>query len=188
MDSDFVSKIDKEYNNTCLCDIEFPNFAKEDKENEYNKAFAELHEPFINMDCNLIIPRKGMSNIELCDTLTDKKQLIHTKRGDSSALLSHLFNQGLVSAELIKSDSEFCQKANEEITNQFNEQELKGNIDDYLLHADDKLTVVFAIIKTGNGDYPSIPLFAKIAFHNVKRQLGLMGCNVLVKHIKKDGS
>ena len=70
------------------------------------------------MDCNLVIPRTGRSKVELCDTLTDKKELIHTKQGASSSLLSHLFNQGLISAELIKSDLQFCEKANEEIKKQ----------------------------------------------------------------------
>ena len=35
-----------------------------------------------------------------------------------------------------------------------------------------------------NDDLPSLPLFGKIAFYNVKKQLGLMGCKVLIKHIK----
>ena len=90
---------------------------------------------------SLVIPRTGRSKVELCDTLTDKKELIHTKQGASSSLLSHLFNQGLISAELIKSDLQFCEKANEEIKKQFKEQQLTGNISDYLLHSDDKLTI-----------------------------------------------
>lgn len=183
VNSDFVNEIENDYQNTCVCDIEFPDNHNE-KEKIYNINFANSCDPYINMDCNLVIPRTGRSKVELCDTLTDKKELIHTKQGASSSLLSHLFNQGLISAELIKSDLQFCEKANEEIKKQFKEQQLTGNISDYLLHSDDKLTIIYAIIKSGNDDLPSLPLFGKIAFYNVKKQLGLMGCKVLIKHIK----
>ena len=171
------------YYTTQLCEIEFPAHNNE-KEGDYNKRFAQSIDPYMNMDCKVVSPRSDRSTIELCDTLTDKKELIHIKRGESSALLSHLFNQGLVSAELIKGDSQFCKKANAKITEMFKEQHLKGRLQDYLLESGDKLTIVYAIIKSGDEKHPPIPLFGKIAFSNVKKQLGLMGCQVKIKHIK----
>jgi len=51
------------------------------------------------------------TGIELCDLLTRRNQLIHIKKRGSSATLSHLFAQGLVSAQLMAGDEDFRTEA-----------------------------------------------------------------------------
>src|SRR5262249_53823532 len=47
------------------------------------------------------------ANLEPCDFLSRTKQFIHLKDGGSSAPISHLWNQGVVSAESFVRDSTF---------------------------------------------------------------------------------
>lgn len=47
------------------------------------------------------------ANIEPCDFLSDTKQLIHLKDGHSSGPISHLWSQGIVSAEALIGDEAF---------------------------------------------------------------------------------
>jgi len=44
----------------------------------------------------------GASSLEPCDFLSNDKQFIHLKDGHGSAPISHLWNQGLVSAEGVR--------------------------------------------------------------------------------------
>jgi uncharacterized protein (TIGR04141 family) len=61
-------------------------------------------------DRNLISIAPG-STVELCDILTRDGRFIHVKKRGSSSTLSHLFAQGVVSAELLLRDSTFRQAA-----------------------------------------------------------------------------
>lgn len=55
------------------------------------------------------------SRIELCDVLKGNDTFIHVKQFTSSAPLSHLFMQGVVSASSVLSDREFVTKANKKL-------------------------------------------------------------------------
>lgn len=55
---------------------------------------------FCAVDKKLISTGVSQNNIEFCDIYTSEKQMIHIKRYGGSSVLSHLFNQGLVSANL----------------------------------------------------------------------------------------
>jgi len=50
------------------------------------------------------------ANIEPCDFLSNQKQFIHLKDGHSSGPISHLWSQGVVSAEALVSDADFRKK------------------------------------------------------------------------------
>jgi uncharacterized protein (TIGR04141 family) len=53
----------------------------------------------------------GPDKIEICDILKPDATLIHVKQRGSSSTLSHLFNQGVNSAERLLLDSDFRRKA-----------------------------------------------------------------------------
>jgi uncharacterized protein (TIGR04141 family) len=44
----------------------------------------------------------SLSSLEICDLLGPDNELIHVKRAKGSAPLSHLFSQGLVSAQTLR--------------------------------------------------------------------------------------
>lgn len=78
---------------------------------ENERAFITELEPeadLISMDQTKVSPKgAGNAALEPCDFLSRSKQFIHLKDGHSSAPLSHLWNQGLVSAEALVSDEVF---------------------------------------------------------------------------------
>jgi uncharacterized protein (TIGR04141 family) len=58
----------------------------------------------------------GSNQPELCDLLTDTDDRVCVKRAESSATLSHLFNQAAVVSELYRSDGDFRRKAKEKLS------------------------------------------------------------------------
>ena len=50
-------------------------------------------------------PLGARSSVEACDLLGPANELIHVKRASGSAPLSHLFFQGLISAETLKASA-----------------------------------------------------------------------------------
>lgn len=79
------------------------------REEEYNKLAAEVLDS-VNMDRKLIRGPHG-DPVELCDVLTANRTLLHVKKRGASSTLSHLFSQGLISAELLLREEKFRKKA-----------------------------------------------------------------------------
>ena len=73
-------------------------------ERAYNEHVADLFpEQFPCLDRNqgMRSPLGARSSLEACDLLGPGNELIHVKRASGSAPLSHLFFQGLISAETL---------------------------------------------------------------------------------------
>ena len=120
------------------------------------------------LDSDLVVYQR--SQIEVCDILYaegDNIVLLHNKYKYGSSALSHLFNQGYVSAKLL-TDPDFRRKANAKI-----EEELLH----FSLNNLDRNTfkVVFGIISRKNrqGNF-TIPLFGKISFDMICRSIELL--------------
>jgi uncharacterized protein (TIGR04141 family) len=136
--------------------------------NEKLTAFLATTNLACLLDTNLVIYQR--SKIEVCDILYsegDSIILLHNKYKYGSSALSHLFNQGYVSAKLL-TDPDFRQKANAKI-----EDELLHFPIDELDRSTNK--VVFGIISRRNrqGKF-SIPLFGKISFDMICRSIDLI--------------
>lgn len=70
------------------------------EERDYNEHVSDVRAGYVCLD------RKGISDplgrrstVEICDLLGPDNELIHVKRASGSSPLSHLFAQGLVSAQ-----------------------------------------------------------------------------------------
>lgn len=120
------------------------------------------------------------SKFELCDILVRDGSFIHVKRYSGSATLSHLFNQGLTTAELVRSDSSFLEKANVKIA------EVQGDERDYRITNAQPDEVVFGIITKDAQELPNIPFFSKITFCAVKKHLEMMNIQVAIAAIPKE--
>jgi uncharacterized protein (TIGR04141 family) len=81
----------------------------QEKEGPYNERLSKALQGAILLD-KRTVSRSQATAIEICDVVTKTKQLVHVKRGTSSSSLSHLFAQGVVSAELLHMDSDFRKK------------------------------------------------------------------------------
>ena len=70
------------------------------------------------MDAKLVKPSDSSSSTEVCDFLSKDRRLIHIKDKSESSRLSHLFNQGLVSAVTMKRDRPFRDRLRTRIAEQ----------------------------------------------------------------------
>ncbi|MEG0426942.1 MAG: TIGR04141 family sporadically distributed protein [Akkermansia sp.] len=174
INTDFVQMINDFYTSAAISDIQLPNYSHLN-EGEYNEAASNTSEMFFCMDKKLISTGVSKNNIEFCDIYTSGKQMIHIKRHGGSSVLSHLFNQGLVSANLFIT-KQFRVKLNEKLEiGWIVPTDTKIKIDEY--------EVVFGIISKINEERPSIPFFSKITFKNIASTLSNFGYKVSLKRI-----
>lgn len=146
-----------------------PPFAIEDSsENSYNERVARINGLTL-MDAKNIPYGGGHSKIEFCDLFDyNSSRLYHVKKYGGSSVLSHLFNQGLVSAQLMLSDENFRKSVNNILpaSEQFSPVEQKPEAQKY--------EVIFSVISESSNKL-NIPFFSKVALKNVKRSLELYG-------------
>ena len=130
--TDIKNKIDRieKFNDPAI-----PSCAENWNEGEFNEKFSEsAPDRFKLFDKkNFHLPDYGHSRIEPADIITIEKQFIHVKKGGSSANLSHLFAQGVVSAQLYKNEILFIN----EINKLFEEGYFKP---------DDEIEVIYGVI------------------------------------------
>lgn len=145
-------------------------------ENQYNEEVPKNNNNFCCMDKNLITHGGGYSKIEFCDLYTKDKKIIHVKKYGGSAVLSHLFSQGIVSGELFLADSEFRKKVNEKLSggHKIINPENKPEPSDF--------EIVFAIISSSSKQL-EIPFFSKVSLKNAKRRLETYGYKVTLQKI-----
>lgn len=148
-------------------------------EEAYNSAIPGWNNTFICLDQTDISPA-GTTQIEPCDiytTIADSNVMCgyraifyHLKISTRSSHLSHLFNQGVNSADLIQLEPESRQKMKHLVT-----EKLNGNDPAILVTPLDTFDfkVVFGIITHKNKDDKSdnLPLFSKISLMRNMQQL-----------------
>lgn len=168
----FAGQVNDFYNNSIVSSVVLPNYSVRE-EKDYNIAIESSN---ITLYC--LMDRKtimiGGTPIEFCDVYSSHKQLIHVKKYSSSAVLSHLFFQGLVSAEAFF-DQQFRLDVNAKLTRGFAVETGETiNAHDY--------EVIYVIAREGSShnQLPEIPFFSKVAFRNVARRLKRYGYKVSV--------
>ncbi|HDZ61561.1 MAG TPA: hypothetical protein ENH40_00240 [Nitrospirae bacterium] len=177
IDADFAAEVNAEYER--LRDagsaVSLPE-CKQEKENDYNIRIA-AEEDMCCMDRDNISYGGGYSKIEFCDLLTRDKQLIHVKKYGGSSVLSHLFSQGLVSAEIFLSAADFREKLNEKLEGDYKlvDAAVKPNPAEY--------EVVYAVISNSESDL-ELPFFSKVSLRNAKRRLEAFGYSVALQKIQ----
>lgn len=177
VDSSFAEVINESYERIDVCQIFLPEYTQ-DKEKFYNEEVVNQNrERYCLMDRRLI--RYGGSSIEFCDVYSLDKRMIHVKKYTGSSVLSHLFMQGLVSAENFL-DKNFRALVNEKLDNGFSvpENQEEFSASDY--------EVVYAIAATNIGEdgRPQIPFFSKVALNAVVKTLLRHEYKVSIKGIE----
>lgn len=123
--------------------------------------------------------------IEICDLLSKDRQLIHVKRHVGSSDLSHLFAQGLVSAELLQMNLEFRREAHAKVATVAHGR--PGF--DFLAGArfvPSDYEVVYAIIERWQGCRcaEALPFFSKVNLREVATNLRSRGFRVGLNQIQ----
>lgn len=165
IENDFVNEVNSFYEEMPLYSVPLPDYDVP-LEDAYNKKLVDSDkEKYFLLDKKLI--HISRSSFEVCDVLTSDKKLLHVKNAKGSALLSHLFNQGLVSAECLK-DVELRKQINNKLSDACKLDESSNfRAEDY--------EVVYVIAKPNSTKRPSIPFFSKVSLKNVVSRLSLMG-------------
>ena len=157
-----------------------PNY-DDDTEGDYNKRVAnEDPNSFVLLDKKNIRVTGAVSPVEPCDLYRNGNEFIHVKRYGGSSVLSHLFNQGLVSGELFQREPEFRKSLNSKLPTKFKltNPNDRPNRNDY--------QVVFAIISESDEDSLNIPFFSKISLKHVLSRLQDSGFLVALAKISVD--
>ncbi len=179
----FVDEIDRACDSIPKCKIIFPDYViathgvvgNNEGELGYNKEV-------VNVDINsrTLFDRKnityqGITPIEFCDIYTAAKQLIHVKRYGGSSSLSHLFQQGTVSAELFAGESRFRQGVNKILpaTERVSADEIDPRV----------YEVAFLVINKSDKQL-KLPFFSKVTLRGAIRRLRAYGYKVSFSRAK----
>lgn len=138
-------------------------------EGEYNRKVASSDPTrFALLDEQMISYGGGHSKIEVCDLLTNERQLIYVKKYGGSSVLSHLFAQAAVAGELLSMDTEFRAKASALVpsSKQFPSDFRAADYE-----------VVLAIITWSKRDL-TLPFFSRVSLRAATRRLRGFGYKV----------
>ena len=118
VNKDFYEEIKEKISSCPICSIQLPELKRE-REDDYNKRMCNSNEDFALLDSKIIM-FKGMHIVKLNLVIFSLKVInLFMLKNDSSSKLSHLFSQGIVSAQLLSSDPNFRKHINNKVKKKF---------------------------------------------------------------------
>ncbi|WP_032621889.1 TIGR04141 family sporadically distributed protein, partial [Pseudomonas avellanae] len=143
----------------------------------------------IKLDRTKINPEGVVAaNLEPCDFYSNDKHFIHLKDGESSGPISHLWMQGVVSAEAFVADSEFRRKLKDTVAATKGGSAFVGTLPDGRKRDVDRgeYTVVYGIMRHRYVDGTiGIPFFSKVSLMAACDRLRRTGMNIRKEIIEK---
>jgi uncharacterized protein (TIGR04141 family) len=176
LNNNFVDSINAFYKSVPVSDIDLPCH-RNIREDQYNKEVSESNpKMFALMDKKNIMIGGGSSRVEFCDIYTSSKVMIHVKKYGGSAVLSHLFSQGVVSATSLLSEINFRKQVNGKLpkSHKFDDYKERPTPTDF--------EVCYAIASNAPGDLV-LPFFSKVSLKNAIKQLQILGFKYSIKKI-----
>ena len=191
IESSYEMDIKNYYSAATLSPFTFSKAHLNEKEGDYNKRIAnEDTVKRLLMDKRLVKPAPTEDEIEFCDIYTTDKELIHVKRYSGSATLSHLFNQGIVSGELLMQNA-FRSILNQKIDELARDVETRDlsawKVPELFIQRGD-YKIIYAIITDSTTNPPVIPFFSKVTFRHASTRLKDYGYQVLIMRIEIDNT
>lgn len=174
VENDYIAKLENYLDPLCQ-EIDLPDYNHAD-EGAYNIAVADEDDSFLCFDKTDISP-VGQKQVEPCDLYKieeDKALFLHIKRSTHSAELSHLFNQGANSVELLKMDEE----ARDKLGALIDGNAASDTADAFKAPIEDvRYAVTFGIIthKDKSQKSRNLPLFSRISLMRIMKMLDLWG-------------
>ena len=176
---DFLEAVNLSYDQLPRYERPLPAF-DDDSETLYNERIAREHPGrFALLDRKMIQVDGGRVSVELCDLMSSDYDLFHVKRYRSSSSLSHLFAQGLVSAECFLADSRFRRQLNTLLPKEFRliDPETRPDVRDY--------RIIYAIISRATGEL-KVPFFSRLTIRHAARRLRGFGYRLALAKIEVD--
>ncbi|MFC1226363.1 DUF6119 family protein [Pedobacter sp. BG31] len=175
LDKSYYESVNKFFDKLIISTTEFDGTGQtfHGTEPPYLKHFASKGYEVLDQ----IFYKKAGEKIEMADIVGDNLEIVHVKAGTGSAKLSHLFNQGLVSARLMLNDVGF-------------RQEFKKAIHDTKIRSvynvkkfyPEEVTIVFRILKSGKKF--KVPFFSKITLYDTYQKITAMGYKFRLDWVK----
>jgi uncharacterized protein (TIGR04141 family) len=183
--NDYLQHLDDFIRAIPSSDIALPDTSPMQSEGDYNAMAAAGSDELLLLDRRTVRISNRTTAIEICDLLSRDRQLVHVKRHLGSSNLSHLFAQGLVSAELLQSSPEFRRCAADAVS------EFSDNPDAFDFFAEEGIIpsyfeVVFAIAERWDGRNPdqALPFFSKVNLREAATNLRERGYKVALNRIE----
>jgi uncharacterized protein (TIGR04141 family) len=173
LEQDFVETINQSFTRVPAYSGSFLDF-DDDNEARYNERLVRNDaDTYCLMDRQLTY-RGGP--IEFCDIFSKNRELIHVKRYGGSATLSHLFYQGVVSAELFQMDQNYRTEVRQKLPAAFQKfvPEARPRSDEY--------HVIYAIISRAKKTL-TMPFFSRVGIRHAVRRLEGLGYRVSLAKI-----
>lgn len=170
VNGDFLNALEEFVSSIETTKITLPDYdSKKDRdEGGYNKRACKANKSHFVLLDQKVIPYGAHGRIEICDLYTKARQLVHVKRLDGSSTLSHLFNQGTVSAELLRDEPNFRTQFLQKIPG-FEWGTAKDPIDAK------EFEVCFAIVRRPKQQKLQLPFFSKLTLRTAMQQLERLG-------------
>lgn len=170
-----------------------PPALADENEEKYNGRIATGGHNMLCLDRKLVKPTGASYSIEACDFLQDDGAMIHIKDQTSSSRLSHLFNQGTVSARVMKMDGAFRDRLRTQIANQEAALGLAGYqalvADSASPYSESAHLIVYAVISSGVGAGTNrLPFFSLVTFRQAANELRALGYKCAFAWIAKPAS
>jgi len=123
----------------------------------------------------------GASSVEACDLLSLGRDIIHVKMRSGPREFSHLFAQGLNSAELLVMEPDFRAEVRKRVSEEHAKVfKLSGSVYDA-----SKIRVVYAVVTDRSGPL-DIPFFSKLSLRHAVKRLRALRYSVAISKIEMD--
>jgi uncharacterized protein (TIGR04141 family) len=182
---DYVRELDAFIDGIPNSTADLPQTTPDTEEKDYNADAARMSDDLLLLDRQLIRVQGHTTPIEVCDLLSRSGHLIHVKRHLGSSNLSHLFSQGMVSAELLQSNPEFRSSVRAKIA------EVAGLGSSFDLIAEtgfdsSSFEVVYAVAETwaGRTAAEALPFFSRVNLREFASALRTRGFGVAFDRIE----
>jgi uncharacterized protein (TIGR04141 family) len=176
IESNFLKDVEEFIKSIPSTEINLPSYA-DANEGAYNKRVAKKNGSYLALLDQKFIQYPPHGKVEVCDLYSMDRKFIHVKRSGGSGTLSHLFNQGTVSAELMVRESGFRRQFQKHIPVGYH----WGNADDAIDAR--QFEVCYAIVSRPSQDL-TLPFFSKISLRAAVRALQQQGFRVTLKAIR----
>lgn len=157
IDKEYITKLENALNPHFINSHTFLHPCDSQREDEYNESVKNANANVICLD-KKNISVNGQTQIEPCDLITileNKVNLIHIKISTRSASLSHLFNQGVNSIELLRMEEESKEKLKTLVNN--------NSFDNLIDKGEFSVTYGIITKKDARGKSSKLPIFSRIS-------------------------
>jgi uncharacterized protein (TIGR04141 family) len=144
-------------------------------EGAYNRDVARTDSRFLLLDTVRFL--SDGDEVEVCDLLSVDGHLVHVKKWNKSATLSHLFSQGLVSLETLNGDPAYAANVDAHVRSNGSD-----HIEAFLARP---RRVVYAVAMRGSRELPgSLPTFSKVNLRDFVQRVRSRGGDPSIARIQ----